>query len=147
MNINRAVTAGLVGGTTIDLFLIIVRAVPFPGVYQFIASALVGPVAFSSSTYIALGLFLHFFISVAFAATYEFVAERYRALIDSPLLWGSVFGIAVMIVMQILTGIAHVSQPPTAIGIIMGLVAHIVFFGIPVALYVARTGKRRALTT
>jgi hypothetical protein len=145
MNVPRAVTAGLLGGVVVDLFLILVRAVPFPGVYQFIASNLVGPVAFTSSSYIALGLVMHFLISIAFALAYSFVAERARALIEHPTLWGAIFGLAVFAVMQVVLGAAHTAQPPSVKGILIGLVSHIVFFGLPVAWYIARADKRQKL--
>jgi hypothetical protein len=35
----RAIVAGIIGGILIDLFLIVVHAAPFPGIYQFIASS------------------------------------------------------------------------------------------------------------
>src|SRR5450755_2112863 len=143
MNIARAVTAGLIGGTTVDLFLILARVAPFPGIYQFIASTVVGPVAFTSTAYIALGLALHFFISIVFALAYAWAAARSRALTENPTAWGAVFGIAVMLVMQVVTGLAHAAQPPSVMGIVVGLIAHVVFFGLPVAWYIAFTGKRQ----
>jgi hypothetical protein len=145
MNISRAVAAGFIGGIIIDLFLIIARAVPFPGVYQFIASTLVGPVAFTSGLYIALGLVMHFFISIAFALGFAFVASRFRAVLDQPLAWGVIFGLAAYAVMEIVLALAHAAQPPSVKGIVISLIAHVVFFGLPVALYIARAGKRQAL--
>ena len=143
MNIKRAVTAGIIGGVVADLFLILMRVAPFPGIYQFIASTIVGPVAFTSSAYIALGVVMHFVISIIFALAYAFVAERSPALIEHPTLWGAIFGIAVMLVMQLVTAVAHASQPPTVKGIVISLVAHGVFFGLPVAWYIARADKRQ----
>ena len=145
MNISRAVTAGFLGGITVDLFLIIVRAVPFPGVYQFIASTLVGPVAFTSSSYIALGLVMHFLISIAFALGFAFVASRFRAVLDQPLAWGAIFGLAVYAIMESVLALAHAAQSPSVKGIVISLVAHVVFFGLPVALYIARADKRQTL--
>lgn len=145
MNFPRALTAGLLGGVIVDLFLIIVRAVPFPGVYQFIASTLVGPVAFTSSAYIALGLVMHFLISIVFASAYAFIASRSRALLEQPIAWGAVFGLAVFAVMQVVLTLAHAAQPPSVKGIVIGLISHVVFFGLPVALYIARGEKRQTL--
>jgi len=149
LNIPRAIAAGVIGGAVVDLFLIIVRAAPFPGIYQFIASALVGPVAFTSSAYILLGLVMHFAISIVAALAYAYVATRSRALIENPTLWGAIFGVGVMVVMQVVTGVAHVSPPPTVIGIVIGLLSHVVFFGLPVAWYIALGEKRetRSLKT
>jgi hypothetical protein len=141
MNLKRAVTAGLIGGVVVDLFLILIRVAPFPGIYQFIASTVVGPVAFSSSAYIALGVVMHFVISIIFALAYAFIAQRSPVLLEHPIRWGAIFGVAVMLVMQVVTGVAHASQPPTVQGIVIGLIAHVVFFGLPVAWYIARPDK------
>lgn len=145
MNIARAISAGLIGGIIVDTFLVLIRAAPFPGIYQFIASTVVGPTAFTSASYIALGLVMHFLISIAFALGYAFVAEQNHALIENPTLWGAIFGTAVMVIMQIVLALAHASKPPTVMGIVMGLVSHIVFFGWPVAWYYAWAGKRQHL--
>lgn len=145
MNIVRTLTAGIIGGITVDLFLILARVAPFPGMYQWIASTIVGPAAYTSTAYIGLGLAMHFFISIAFALAYGALAARSRALVDNPTLGGVVFGIAVMLVMQVVTGLAHVAQPPSVVGIVISLIAHIVFFGLPVAWYIAFSGKRLTL--
>src|SRR5664279_4376720 len=138
MNLPRAVTAGFLGGAAIDLFLFLVRAMPFPGAYQFIASTLVGPVAFTSSSYIALGVVMHFLISVAFALAYAFVASRSRALLDQPLAWGAIFGLAVYVVVEGVLSLAHAAGPPSVKGVVISLIAHVVFFGLPVALFIGR---------
>ena|SRR5450631_819787 len=145
MNVQRAVTAGLLGGVIVDLFLILARVAPFPGVYQFIASTLVGPVAFTSGSYIALGVVMHFLISISFALAYAFVAERSRALLEQPALWGAIFGLAVYAVMQTVLAVAHAAQPFSLKGLAIGLISHIVFFGLPVAFYIARTHRRQTL--
>ncbi len=142
MNIPRILLAGVVGGVVVDAFLIAIHAAPFPGIYQFIASTVVGPAAYTSSSYIALGLLMHFAISIVFAAAYAFAAERKAALVEQPILWGAIFGVAVMIVMQIVTGLAHASKPPTVTSIVLGLVSHVVFFGIPVAWIIASRSRR-----
>jgi hypothetical protein len=145
MNFPRAIIAGFLGGVLVDLFLILIRVAPFPGVYQFIASTLVGPVAFTSSAYIALGLVMHFLISIVFALAYAFIASRSRALLDQPIAWGAIFGLAVYAVMEVVLSLAHAAQPPSVKGVVIGLIAHVVFFGLPVALYIARAGKRQTL--
>ena len=85
---------------------------------------------------------MHFVISIVFATAYALIAERNTALIERPIVWGAIFGVAVMIVMQIVTGLAHASQPPTVLGITLGLVSHVLFFGIPVAWIIAARSRR-----
>jgi hypothetical protein len=133
----RAVVAGIIGGLLIDLFLIVFRFAPFPGVYQFIASGLVGKVAFTSSSYIFLGLLIHFGISIAWAEIYAYVASAARAL-DKWLVSGLIFGVIVFIVMQIVTISKGMAPAPTATGIVVGLIAHVGFFGWPVAWYLRK---------
>ncbi len=145
MNVLRAVTAGLIGGFIVDLYLVVSGQVPFPGVYQFIASTLVGPAAFASPSFIALGVVMHFTISVIFALAYAAIAERNRALAEHPTAWGSIFGLAVFAVMQVVLALAHAAKPPTPTGIVLGIISHVIFFGLPVAWYVALGSKRRSL--
>ncbi|HUY11896.1 MAG TPA: hypothetical protein VMV73_06510, partial [Candidatus Dormibacteraeota bacterium] len=73
----KIVTTGIVAGIIVDLFLILSHAAPFPGIYQFIASGLVGTAAFTSSGYIYLGLLLHLAISVIWAYIYVWIFQRY----------------------------------------------------------------------
>ncbi len=135
--IGRIIGAGIVGGIIVDLFLILVHAAPFPGVYMFIASGLVGKVAFTSSGYIALGILLHLLISIVWAAIYVVVFQR---LFPKLPWWGNavIFGIVVMLGMNaLLLGKGLEPAFPSGMGLVTNLVAHIVFFALPVA-YVLR---------
>ncbi len=135
--VGRIIGAGIVGGIIVDLFLILVHAAPFPGVYMFIASGLVGPVAFSSSGYIALGILLHLIISIVWAAIYVVVFQR---LLPKLPWWGNavIFGLVVMLGMQALLLGKHLEPAfPTGMALVTNLIAHVVFFALPVA-YVLR---------
>ena len=135
--LGRIIGAGIVGGIIVDLFLIIVHAAPFPGVYMFIASGLVGPAAFTSSWYIALGVVLHLLISIVWAAIYVFVFQQLFAKLPW---WGNavIFGVVVMLGMQAVLLSKHLEPAfPTGMGLVTNLIAHVVFFALPVA-YVLR---------
>lgn len=132
----RAVVAGIIGGILADLFLVVTRMAPFPGIYQFVASGLVGKAAFASSSYIWLGVVMHFLISIVWALIYAYGANAMHTL-RQWLVSGIVFGIIVMIVMQIVEIVSHMSQPMSVAGIVGGLISHIVFFGLPIAWYLA----------
>ncbi len=138
----RAVGAGIIGGILIDLFLALSKSAPFPGVYQFVASGLVGKTAFTSSSYIALGVAMHFVISIVWALIYAFTANAADKL-EAWLAGGIVFGIVVMIVMTIVQTLAHLAGAPTVQTIIMGLIAHIVFFGLPIAWFLSQRAAMR----
>lgn len=47
-----------------------------------------------------------------------------------------------MIVMQLVEVVAHLATPPTVASIVGGLIAHIVFFGWPIAWYLSANAER-----
>ena len=135
--VGRIIGAGIVGGIIVDLFLILAQVMPFPGMYMFIASGLVGPAAFTSSWYIALGIALHLIISIVWAAIYVFVFQQLFAKLPW---WGNavIFGVVVMLGMQVVLLGKHLEPAfPTGMGLVTVLIAHIVFFALPVA-YILR---------
>lgn len=137
----RAVVAGVIGGILIDLFLILTRMAPFPGIYQFVASGLVGKVAYTSSSYIWLGLIMHFTISVVWALLYAYGANAMHVL-RRWLVGGFVFGVVVMFAMHGVEMVSHIAQPLSLLSIESGLMAHLLFFGWPVAGYLSLTDRR-----
>ncbi|MHB8140036.1 MAG: hypothetical protein ACYDHD_02060 [Vulcanimicrobiaceae bacterium] len=137
--VGPAVAAGILAGILIDAFIISIKMAPFPGVYQFIASGLVGKVAFSSSAYIWLGLLLHFVISVVWALLYVFIA-RALGVLRSWIWSGIVFGIVVLIGMQIVVVARGLAPLPELAGLGELLIAHVIFFGLPIAFYLRRLG-------
>ena len=135
--VGRIIGAGITGGIIVDLFLILTRNAPFPGIYMFIASGLVGPAAFSSPGYIALGIVLHLIISIVWAAIYAALFLRFLPKLQW---WANavIFGIVVMLGMQVLLLGKHLEPAfPTGSGLVMVLIAHVVFFALPVA-YILR---------
>lgn len=140
--VGRAVVAGIIGGILIDLFLVVAGMAQFPGIYQFVASTVVGSVAFTSSSYIWLGVVIHFAISIVWALIYAYVANA-RHTLQNWLLGGLVFGVVVLIVMQILTVIMGAGQPLSISAVAVSLVSHVVFFGWPVAWYVSLPYRAR----
>jgi hypothetical protein len=132
----RAVIAGIVGGIMIDLFLVVIRAASFPGMYASIAEAAVGRAAYSWQSYIALGIGLHFAISIVAALAYAYLGSALH-LLRRWLVGGTLLGVVLMVVMH---GVQHLvgRHPPlTAAALLTGLIAHVVFFGWPVA-YIER---------
>lgn len=141
----RAVVAGIIGGILIDLFLFFMHA-PFPGVYQYIASVLVGKAAFSSTAYIWLGVVIHFGVAIGWAILYAYVANRMHVL-HRWTVGGLVFGIIVMIVMEIIQLVAKIAQPITVRSGIVALIAHVAFYGWPVAWFVGRSVRPPVIAT
>lgn len=142
----RAVVAGIIGGILVDLFLIVVHAAPFPMIYQFVASTVVGKVALTSASYIWLGVAIHFAVSIAWALIYAYAANAMHA-IQRWALGGLVLGVAVMIVMELLQMIAGSAQSITVRSEIVTLISHVVFFGWPVAWYLAWATRPKGIAT
>jgi hypothetical protein len=139
--VGRAVVAGIIGGILIDLFLVVSGAAPFPGVYQFIASSVVGQVAFTASSYIWLGVAMHFGVSIVWALLYAFAANAAHSL-RKWVVGGLILGVIALIGMQIISTITHIAQPLTVTSIVGSLISHVVFFGLPIAWYVSLPYRR-----
>lgn len=135
--------AGFIGGILIELFLSVANGASPIHTWQWIASGLVGDVAFTATSYAWLGLGLHFVISVLFATIYAYAAASVDILSRRPAFSGMIYGLLVMIAMQVAVILKHmVPGPPDAKTFIVGLIGHTVFFGLPVALYVSSWVKR-----
>jgi hypothetical protein len=104
---------------------------------QGIAAGILGHSAFTHGTRsVLLGLFLHFFIATTAAAIY-IIASRRFPLSRHPLLWGSLYGIVVYLVMNyVVVPLSKIGPRPTPplIPLINGVAALILFIGIPTAL-------------
>jgi hypothetical protein len=143
--IYRGIAGGLIAGVIVDAFLFAIGTLSWPQSYLFIASALVGKVALTSTAYVPLGIALHFAISAGWGALFGFIAQARPGLMRRPALSGFLFGLVVLIGMQTLLFAAHVWQAPTGVGqVIAEVIAHTLFFGVPLALWVAFASHRNA---
>jgi drug/metabolite transporter (DMT)-like permease len=110
-------------------------------ILQGIASGVLGRAAFIQGTRSALlGLLLLFFIAATWAAIYIFASRR-LPLSRHPLLWGSLYGIVVYLVMNyVVIPLSKIGPRPTPplIPLINGVAALIFFIGIPAALIARR---------
>jgi uncharacterized membrane protein YagU involved in acid resistance len=110
-------------------------------VLQFIASGALGKDAFNGGLTTALvGLGFHFFISFVVAFLYAFVAERFQAILQHPILFGLVYGAAVYLVMTYLV-LPLTAVSPTAFELpyfLNGLIGHALFVGLPIAIFAQR---------
>ena len=110
-----------------------------------IAGGLLGPAARNggAATWI-LGLFLHFFIACSAAAIYYAGSRKLTYLRDSPIVCGVFFGIAIFLVMNLVVlplSAYHVSAPLQQAAMRKGLLIHMLFIGLPIALSVRRFSK------
>ncbi len=134
----RGVVAGIVGGVLIDAFLYVATALPqhmsILGIWQFVASSAVGKVAFGSTGYAWLGLTMHFAVSMGWGVGYSYLSETQPAVNARPLVSGLLFGVVVYVVMQMALATVGLLVITSGMQVIIGIIAHTMFFGVPVAL-------------
>jgi uncharacterized membrane protein YagU involved in acid resistance len=140
--------AGIAGGILIDLFLFAVQlaggtpAEKLAGNFAFIAATLLGLGAYANPAAVPLGIVLHFGVAAGWALGYVYLVRTQPQLLTRPLISGAGFGLMVYIFMQIIILTAGQYHRPDPGTLLTQLVAHIVFFGIPVALIVSRMLRR-----
>jgi hypothetical protein len=148
-----AVVAGLCGAVLIDLYLIVTEtfvirnATPLL-VMQWDASNALGMAAYRGGwETAALGTLMHFAVSIIWGALYVAAAVRVRWFVSHPIAGGVLLGVVAMSVMRVVIHLGHaIVRPfPNALSFSNILIAHIVFFGIPVALVASRLLRNRAL--
>ena len=150
-SIVAAVLAGIAGAFALDAFLLIV---PFPGTeylgplayYTHAATILAGDAAIGAPWAVAVGLLGHIIIAVGWAFGYLYVARTRVQLIERPVISGIGFGIVVACITLATLALIGKYQPPTVHSIDRDLIAYTVFFGIPLALVVARFAPASART-
>ena len=142
--------AGLVGAVLIDAYLLLTLVVAghlatVAGFFQYIASGALGKAAYATPGAIALGIAVHFVVAIAWGIGYAYVAAKTPQVRERPLLSGTVFGILVMVSMQFVEVAANIYVLPNTVLFFNGIIAHVVFFGLPVAYIVGRRlGAREA---
>jgi hypothetical protein len=143
------VIAGALGCVAIDLYLVVTHVWVFRdasaiAISQWDASNALGVAAFGGGLPTALlGFAMHLCVSIVWAAVYVFVALRSRAILARPIASGVLFGIVVMLVMKyLIVPLGHAHQVPgTPAQLLNQILAHVLAFGLPVALVVsARLG-------
>jgi len=145
-SIVAGVVAGTIGAILIAICVIVSQMVVFhqPAsvyvlVFQFDASVLIGTtLAHSDPAYAILGAFLHLLVSIGWGVGYAYMAEREPQLIALPIRSGAAFGLIVYFAMQLVLVAGNLFRQPTPTSFGLALVAHIIFFGIPVAFVVSR---------
>jgi hypothetical protein len=115
------------------------------GMPRGIAGGLLGPGARNggAATWI-LGLFLHFLIACSAAAIYYAASRKLTFLRDNPIVCGMFFGIAIFLVMNLVVlplSAYHSSAPIPLAPMRKGLLIHMFFIGLPIALSVRRFSK------
>lgn len=147
--IAQAAIAGIAGAVAIQVYIFLTVIVPqhgtLPAFWQWIASVAVGKAALSSAGFVWLGLLLHLMVGIGWAGGYAFLAAQRAFLNARWLVSGLVYGLVVYVFMQLLLLGANSFQfPATPNQFINALVAHAVFFGLPVAFVISRMNMKAA---
>lgn len=117
-------------------FKVVLGFDPVP-IYQFVASGLLGPSAFSGGWSAALlGLVVHFAIAVAAAAVFTLASVRVPALRRHAVASGAGFGVAVWAVMNLVViPLSRIPASPFSLPLLLnGILGHALLVGIPIAL-------------
>lgn len=134
------VIAGLLAAITIEVFLYI--ALLRPGhvalldAWRFIASTALGKGAFTLPAAPWIGLFMHFAVSVAWGIGYAYLAQTRSGIDRHFITSGLIFGLVVFLVMQFALMAANAFHRPTAYEFLIDVLAHTIFFGLPLAVVV-----------
>jgi len=110
-----------------------------------IAAGLLGRQAFDggAATYL-LGVLLHFFIALSFAAFYYAASRKLAFLKEHPLVCGLAYGAGVQEVMNLVVlplSALHARGPYKLHDLILGLLVHMVVIGLPISYSVRRFAK------
>jgi hypothetical protein len=111
-----------------------------------IAGGLLGPRAVHGgvATYL-LGVLLHFFIALSFAAVYYAASRKLVFLAEHPLVCGLFYGAAVEVVMGYIVlplSALHARGPYELHDVIQGLLVHMVVVGLPISFSVRQFANR-----
>jgi hypothetical protein len=157
--IRASVAAAVVGLITITIYLVLERAVAerlsvvlgLQQLLQWDASNGYGPAAFRGGWPMAfIGLAMDFVVSLAWAVAFTALYAAAPAVRRNVVLTGLVFGAVVMVVMiYAIVPTGHATRMHSTVShVINVLVAHTIFFGLPLALTVdavLKAGAPRAL--
>lgn len=133
-----AILAGIIGGILVDAFLAIMFKVSPVTLWTNVAATAVGP---GSAWWV--GMLVHFAISIVWALLYVLIFNALGQLknwIVGAIVWGLVVDACMQFIVATKTGGSWwqgFSSP-------VGLCAHIVFYALPVALYLASAARRSA---
>jgi uncharacterized membrane protein YagU involved in acid resistance len=134
--------AGFIDLMAIFLIWQTVENIPPVVILRAVATAFMGDAAYRAGMPSALlGLALHFFVSLCFAAAYVIASGRLSLLRTRPFLCGPVYGIIAYVFMTYVVvplSFATFGRPETLPDLARSLLMHMFLFGLPIALVASR---------
>jgi uncharacterized membrane protein YagU involved in acid resistance len=142
--------ATLVAGTLDILFAMILTLIfgrEIPNMLRYVGSGPFPAATDMGAAGAILGLVTHFALMAIMATAFVLAARQWPALIQKPIQWGIIYGLATYVVMNwIVVPLRFATPlPPKPLSIATQLFAHIVLVGIPIALVAARHLRARIL--
>ena len=136
--IQPIILATLVCGTLdilLAMLLTLSRGKEIGGMLRFVASGPFPNATDMGTAGSALGLVVHYSLMAIMVAVFVVIARVRPSLLDSPLLWGFVYGLVTYVVMNLVVVPLRfpAAWPPKALSIATQLFAHIVLVGWPTA--------------
>jgi hypothetical protein len=143
----QALAAGIAGGALLNAFLWFMLLRPagasIASLWTQIATQAIGPGMAGNPNAALVGLSIHAIISIVWAGAYAYLATE-RAVLNAR--WpvsGIAYGIVVYLIMQIVLLVAgHFEYPHAPNDFVIAVLAHAVFFGLPVAFVVQALDRR-----
>lgn len=135
------IAGGLVAGAIAQAYLLasvvfVAHASGAIAFYQYVASALVGKAAYADANDAWLGIVVLFAASALWGAGYAYVANELQQLRERPFVSGIGYGVVVYFAMQLMEVAAAIYRTPNTFALVNGLVAGMLFFGVPLAYFV-----------
>lgn len=142
-------TATLVAGTLDILFAMILTVWygrEIGSMLRYVGSGPIPAAVDMGTAGAALGLLTHFALMAIMAAAFVLAARHWPVLLQKPVQWGLVYGLATYVAMNLLIVPLRFGTPlpPKTISIVTQLFAHIVLVGLPIAQIAARSVRARA---
>jgi uncharacterized membrane protein YagU involved in acid resistance len=137
----QALAAGIVGGALIDMYLWFTPlASQHPGIlgiWTWVASTVGGKTMFANPNAPWIGLGVHAATSIVWAGAYAYVAAQQAFVRRRWYISGPVYGLVIYLVMQLVLLVSgNFEYPHSPDDFVSALIAHAVFFGLPVAFVV-----------
>jgi hypothetical protein len=136
--LRSAVVAGIIGGILVDAFLALMFKTSPTTIWTNVAATAIG-----SGGPWWVGLVVHFIVSIVWAVLYLYVFAALGQL-KNWIVGAIVWGLVVDAVMQFIVATKTGSSWWQGFGNPIGITAHIVFYALPVTLYLASAARRSA---
>jgi hypothetical protein len=139
----QALVAGIAGAVIVDLFLWLATVLPQHGsmaaTWTWVASTLIGRGVTSMANAPLIGLAIHLCVSIVWAGAYAWFASTRVYVNRRWLISGITYGAIVYLIMQVVLLVDNnFIYPPTPNAFVLDVIAHALFFGVPVAYTVKR---------